>query len=134
VWVDTDGVGKLYIHCDWVANNMKGDSLEFRVNLKAKTGKKVKHDASVNQWYYMLEKFRPKNETSQFKNTCHAIPRADFNMDHNEEKKLEFNIEIFKWGTDERVYSSKKMTFSVWYYFNFLSRNKFEVRSQQCLP
>ena len=134
VWVDTDGVGELYIHCDWVANNMKGDSLEFRVNLKAKTGKKVKHDASVNQWYYMLEKFRPKNDSSQFKNTCPAIPRADFNMDHNEEKKLEFNIEIFKWGTDERVYSSKKMTFSVWYYFNFLSKNKFEVRSQQCLP
>ena len=134
VWVDTDGVGELYIHCDWVANNMKGDSLEFRVNLKAKTGKKVKHDASVNQWYYMLEKFRPKNDSSQFKNTCPAIPRADFNMDHNEEKKLEFNIEIFKWGTDERVYTSKKMTFSVWYYFNFLSKNKFEVRSQQCLP
>ena len=132
VWVDTDGVGQLFVHCDWLANNMKGDSLEFRVNLKAKSGKKVKFDASVNQWYYLLEKFRPQNDSHQFKNTCCAIPQADFNMGHNEKKKLEFNIEVYKWGTNERVYSSKKMAFTVWFYFNFFSKNKFEVRSQQC--
>lgn len=132
VWVDTDGVGQLFVHCDWLANNMKGNSLEFRVNLKAKSGKKVKFDASVNQWYYLLEKFRPQNDSHQFKNTCCAIPQADFNMGHNEKKKLEFNIEVYKWGTNERVYSSKKMAFTVWFYFNFFSKNKFEVRSQQC--
>ena len=132
VWVDTDGVGQLFVHCDWLANNMKGESLEFRVNLKAKSGKKVKFDASVNQWYYLLEKFRPQNDSHQFKNTCCAIPQADFNMVNDEKKKLEFNIEVYKWGTNECVYSSKKMAFTVWFYFNFFSKNKFEVRSQQC--
>lgn len=132
VWVDTDGVGQLLVHCDWVAKNMKGSNLEFRVNLEAKSGVKVKFDASVNQWYYLLEKFRPQNDSHQFKNTCCAIPSTDFNMHDDEEKKLEFNIEIYKWGTDECVYSSKKMTFSVWYQFNFFSSDKFEVRSQQC--
>ena len=51
-----------------------------------------------------------------------------------EEKNVEFNIEIYKWGTDECIYSSKKMNFTIWYYFNFFKKNKFEVRSQQCLP
>ena len=58
----------------------------------------------------------------------------EFNMSHNEEKKVEFNIEFFKWGTNECLYSSKKMTFTLWYHFNFLSKNKFEVRTQKCLP
>ena len=48
VWVDTDGVGKLFIHCDWVANNMKGECLQFITNLCAKSGKQLKYD-----WYYL---------------------------------------------------------------------------------
>lgn len=134
IWVDTDGVGQLFIHCDWVANNMKGECLQFRANLRAKTGKKIKYDASVNQWYYLEDKFKVKNDSCRFRNTCPAIPQIDFNMEHNEEKNVEFNIEIYKWGTDECIYSSKKMNFTVWYYFNFFKKNKFEVRSQQCLP
>ena len=134
IWVDTDGVGQLFIHCDWVANNMKGECLQFRANLRAKSGKMIKYDASVNQWYYLEDKFKVKNDSCRFRNTCPAIPQIDFNMEHNEEKNVEFNIEIYKWGTDECIYSSKKMNFTIWYYFNFFKKNKFEVRSQQCLP
>jgi TPR repeat protein len=134
VWVDTDGNSQLSIHCNWAANNMKGDCLQFRLNLRAKTGKKIKHDSSQNQWYYLNEKFRVKNDTAVFQNTCPAIPIEDFYLDNGEEKKVEFNIEIFKWGTDECVYSSKKMNFSVCYYYKLFRKNVFAVLSQQCLP
>ena len=129
VWVDTDNVGQLYIHCDWVANNMNGESLEFRVNLCAKTGKKIKYE-----WYYLSEPLRVKNKACKFPNTGMCIPGIDLNMSHDETKKVEFDIEFYKWGTNKSLYTSKKMTFYVWYYFNFFSSNKFEVRSQQCQP
>lgn len=132
VWVDTDGVGQLFIHCDWVANNMKDVCLEIRANLYAKTGKKIRHDASDNQWYYMANKVQVKSDASKFTNTCFAIPYLDFNMEHNVDKKIEFYIEIYKWGTNKCVLSSKKMTFTLWFYFNFFKKNKFEIRSQQC--
>ena len=134
ICVNTDGVKQLLIQCDWIANNMKGECFQFRVNLRAKSGKRLKHDASDNQWYYLKEKFIAKNDSYRFKDTCISIDEFDFNMKHNEEKKIEFNIEIYKWGTDECLYYSKIMNFTVWSYFNFFSKNKFEIRSQQCLP
>ena len=129
VWVDTDGVGKLFIRCDWVANNMKGDCLQFRINLRAESGKQLKYDR-----YYLEDKFKVRNDSYRFTNVGPILPQADFNMEHNEEKKIKFNVEIFKWGTDECIYSSKKMTFTVWYYFKFLTKNKFEIRSLRCKP
>lgn len=129
VWVNTDGVGQLYINCDWVVNNMKGDCLQFGVNLRAKSGKAIKYE-----WYHIIEKIKVKNDSYRIKDTYLTIPQLDLNMEHNEEKIVEFNIEIFKQGTNECLYSSKIMKFTVWYYFNFFTKNKFEVRSQQCLP
>jgi ribosomal protein L7/L12 len=135
VWVDTDGVGMFNIHCDWVANNLKGVDLEFRLYITAKSGKKLNRDSSANQWYYLEDKFCPSSDSHKFINdTCPSIPAYQLNIDHNEEKNLEFNIAIYKRGTDKRLYFSKNMTCTVWYYFNFFSKNKFEVRAQQCLP
>ena len=133
IWINTDGVEQLFIHCDWIANNMKRDKLEFRVNIWAKTGKKMEYDASDNNWYYLTDIFHVRKDVHQFE-SCLAISHLDFNIDHNEEKDLEFNVEFFKWGTDECVYTSKMMSFTVWHYFNVFSKNKFEVRAQKCNP
>lgn len=134
VRVDTDHVGQLFIHCDWIASAMKGEKLLLKVSLHAKTGKAIKYDSCYNQYYNLSEMLFVKTINQHFIKTCPPIPLADFNMSHHEVKKVEFKIEFFRWGTNECIYSSKKMTFTLWYHFNLLSKNRFEVQTQKCLP
>ena len=132
VWVDTDGVGQLIIHCDWEATNIKGKMLQFRCNIAAKSGKKIKYDASVGQYYYLVDVISVYTDPQKFFNTCAVIPEPDFNMSSGERKNVEFSIDFVQWGTEKKIYSSKKMKFSVWYERNFFSKNDFSVISQQC--
>ena len=130
LWVETDGVGSLYFHCDWTAYNLKSESIQIRLNMAAKSGKKIKRDASLNE-YYFLNDIAIKKDVQKFNNTILRLDHYELKMTHNEEKNLEFTLEFVNDATGESYHISKKMYISVWLYLNIFSSNKFEIRSQK---
>lgn len=133
VWVDTDGVGLLYFHCDWTAYNLKSKCMQLRLNIAAKTGKKIKYDASLNQYYFLKDRLVIKEDVHKFHNTILSLDQYELNMSHNEEKHMEFTLEIVKHATGESYQITKIMNISVWIYYNIFSANKFEIRSLDIL-
>ena len=130
LWVETDGVGLLYFHCDWTAYNLKSESIQIRLNMAAKSGKKIRRDASLNE-YYFLNDIAIKKDVQKFNNTILRLDHYELKMTHNEEKNLEFTLEFVNDATGESYHISKKMYISVWLYLNIFSSNKFEIRSQK---
>ena len=128
VSVDTDGVKQLFIYCDWCANNMQGEVLGVRAYLHAKSG-----NAMNTEWHNLNTKFQVKKDVSVFKKTCIIVPLNAFCIDHDEKKKVELTIEFFRKKTNTVILTSRKLTFTVWYHFNFFSKNKFEISSQKRL-
>ena len=127
VWVDCDGVKTVQVHCDWTAKNLDGEFLTFSVNYVARDGKFKSN----------VDYFEVAGNNVQFNNTCINLSDLDLGLKHNEETEIEFIIEIVKFYEDgdfESLFSTEKMTFKVWHYFNIFSSNKLEIRSQKCLP
>lgn len=121
VWVESDGVKKVHVYCDWSAKNLDGEWLRFDVKYLARNGKYDSRD----------DYFEVVGNNAQFNNTCITLSDLDLDLKHNEETEIEFIIEITH---DEVLFSTEKLTFTVWHYFNIFSSNKLEIRSQKCLP
>ena len=123
LWIETDGKSELFIRWYWTANNMDGCSLRCRVNMKAKSGKELKFK------YFDVNKMIQVAGNSYNSKTGISISHYELDISHDEEKKIEFNIEFYDSKTNKCVYSSKKENFNIWYYFNFFSANEFKLRS-----
>ena len=112
LWVETDGKKEFTMSWLWTANNMDGHSLKCCVNIKAKSGKDLDFKSiTVNK------EFQIKGQSFQSK-TGISLSYNEFNIAHNEEKKIEFNIEIYDSITQKCVYASENEDFNIWYYFN----------------
>ena len=128
LWVETDGKKEFTMSWLWTANNMDGHSLKCRVNIKAKSGKDLDFKSiTVNK------EFQIKGQSFQSK-TGISLSYNEFNIAHNEEKKIEFNIEIYDSITQKCVYTSENEDFNLWYYFNIFSANIFKLRSGKKYP
>ena len=128
LWVETDGKKEFTMSWLWTANNMDGHSLKCCVNIKAKSGKDLDFKSiTVNK------EFQIKGQSFQSK-TGISLSYNEFNIAHDEEKKIEFNIEIYDCITQKCVYTSKNEEFNLWYYFNIFSTNIFKLRSGKKYP
>lgn len=128
LWVETDGKKEFTMSWLWTANNMDGHSLKCCVNIKAKSGKDLDFKSiTVNK------EFQIKGQSFQSK-TGISLSYNEFNIAHNEEKKIEFNIEIYDSITQKCVYTSENEEFNLWYYFNVFSANIFKLRSGKKYP
>ena len=128
LWVETDGKKEFTMSWLWTANNMDGHSLKCCVNIKAKSGKDLDFKSiTVNK------EFQIKGQSFQSK-TGISLSYNEFNIAHNEEKKIEFNIEIYDCITQKCVYTSKNENFNLWFYFNVFSANIFKLRSGKKYP
>ena len=128
LWVETDGKKEFTMSWLWTANNMDGHSLKCCVNIKAKSGKDLDFKSiTVNK------EFQIKGQSFQSK-TGISLSYNEFNIAHDEEKKIEFNIEIYDSTTQKCVYTSDNEEFNIWYYFNVFSANIFKLRSGKKYP
>lgn len=128
LWVETDGKKEFTMSWLWTANNMDGHSLKCCVNIKAKSGKDLDFKSiTVNK------EFQIKGQSFQSK-TGISLSYNEFNIAHNEEKKIEFNIEIYDCITQKCVYTSENENFNLWFYFNVFSANIFKLRSGKKYP
>ena len=128
LWVETDGKKEFTMSWLWTANNMDGHSLKCRVNIKAKSGKDLDFKSiTVNK------EFQIKGQSFQSK-TGISLSYHEFNIAHDEEKKIEFNIEIYDCITQKCLYTSENENFNLWYYFNVFSANIFKLRSREKYP
>ena len=126
--VGTDGSSKLRIKCIWDAHNMNNTKLKLRLHLTALTGDRLKF-----KYWDVEEEYSITSDNAHI-NEYITIKKYGLNIEHDENKKIEFYIEFYKWGTDELLYTSKKMNFVIWNYYNFFSKDRFEVKSQDCKP
>ena len=129
VWVDCDGVKDIYIHCNWIINNLKGENAQIKVLVDKAREKKNVHKE------YIQSVFDIEYDSTRWENTVFTIKDFELYLKHNEEETISFKIEIWQlndmYVPEKLLLSSKEMSFITWNYFNFLSKNKLEIRDQK---
>lgn len=131
VWIDCDGVGEVYVHCNWTVNNMKGKNVQIEVSVDKITEKKGLHKVCV------LPVFDIEFDSTRIENSILTLKDFELHLQHDKEETFDFVIRIVKleseimWEPEVLFLSSKKMSFTTWNYFNFLSKNKLEIRDQK---
>ena len=134
VWVDCDGVKEIYVHCNWIVNNLKGGHAQLKLTLISKFRKKLK---IIHKEYSLGQYDTIECDSKRWENSVIKIDDFDLNLHHDEEETFGFIIELWELGDmcipKKLLFKSKKMSFTTWNYFNFISKNKLEIRWQQTL-
>ena len=127
VWVDCNGVNEITIHCDWIINNLKGGNAQIKVIVDKTGDKKVKKENA----YCVFD----IADESTINNTYLTLQHFDLKLQHNSEEQFDFIFEIWQindvYMPEKLLLKSKKMSFTTWFFFNFLSKNKLEIRDQK---
>lgn len=128
VWVDCDGVKEVTVHCDWIINNLKGGNAQIKLIIDKKTGsKKVQKE-------YIYTVFDIEYE-STLNNTFFTLQKFEMDLQHDREETFGFRFEISQLNDmylpEKLLLKSKEMSFTTWNFFNFLSKNKLEIRDQK---
>ena len=124
VWIDCDGVQKIYVHCSWVVNNLKGANVQLKINIDKRTGKKNVHKE------YIQSIFRVEYDSTRWEDSIFTINDYELYLNHNKEETFSFKLEISQLP-NKMLLESKEMSFTTWNYLNFLSKNKLEIRDQK---
>ena len=126
IWFDCDGSKELYVHCDWVANGLKGKEAQVKLIIE-KTGKKIVHKE------YLLNVWEIEYDSTRWNDFVFTVKQYELNTQHEEEEV--FNVEIEVWQVKnylptKLLVKSQVTKLTMWYHFNFFSKSIWEIRKK----
>ena len=128
VWIDCDGRKEIYIHCNWIVNNLKNSDAQLKIIVNKKNVKKNLRKE------YILNVFKIEYDSTRWDNSIFTIKDYELYLQHNEEETFGLTIEIWQlknYIPKKLLVSSKELSFTTWNYFKFFSKSILEIRNQK---
>ena len=125
IWFDCDGSKELYVHCDWVANGLKGKEAQVKLIID-KLDKKNLHKEYL-QFVWEIE-----YDSTRWNDFVFTVKQFELNTQH--EKEEDFNVVIEVWQVKDYLptkllVKSQVTKLTMWYHFNFISKSIWEIRN-----
>lgn len=116
IWFDCNDRNEVYVHVNFAVNGLKGEWIQIRLYVTNK---------SKNKRYEFSQFAEPIYESTLWEDFCFTINEYDISLPHDKEIEFSFVVEILH---KDSVLVTEEKAVVIWSYFNFISKNKLEIR------
>ena len=126
IWFECDGSKELYVHCDWVADGLKGKEAQVKLIIEKLDNNNVHKEYLQNVWEI-------EYDSTRWNDFVFTVKQFELNTQH--EKEEDFNVVIEIWQVEDYLptkllVKSQVTKLTMWYHFNFLSKSIWEIRNK----